>query len=61
MLSSNETRKPIESAVQYKNSCTLIGHGDGVRDVYFHPNKSILVSVSEDSLIKLWDTTNVIK
>lgn len=44
----------------YKNSVTLTGHIEGVRDLFFHPNKNILASVSEDKLIKLWDTTQLL-
>lgn len=56
-MMSNEPRKPIESSVLYKNSATLTGHNDGVRDVFFHPTKPILTSVSEDGLVKVWDVS----
>lgn len=35
--------------------CTLRSHLDGVRGLFFTENEPILVSVSEDCLIKLWD------
>lgn len=51
---------PVEAThVLYKNSATLTGHIEGVRDLFFHPSKNMLVSVSEDKLIKLWDTSQM--
>jgi WD40 repeat protein len=35
--------------------CVANGHQDGVRDLAFLYGKDILVSVSEDSTMKLWN------
>ncbi|KAL4475422.1 hypothetical protein ABPG72_022057 [Tetrahymena utriculariae] len=43
-----------QNIVQLK--CQLKSHLDGVRDTFFAGN-NILVTVSEDCMIKLWDTT----
>ena len=36
--------------------CTLRSHLDGVRSVFFCGREPILVTASEDCMIKLWDT-----
>ena len=56
-MMANEQRKPVETSVLYRNNATLTGHNDGVRDLFFHPTKPILTSVSEDGLVKVWDVS----
>lgn len=56
-MMTNEQQKPLDTPVLYKNSGTLTGHNDGVRDLFFHPTKPILTSVSEDGLVKVWDVS----
>ena len=38
-------------------NCVLSNHLDSVRDLFFCSEDSILATVSEDSTVKLWDTT----
>ena len=35
--------------------CTLRGHTDSVREVSFSPDGKKAVSVSDDTLVKIWD------
>lgn len=45
--------------VNYEVKCTLKSHLDGVRDLFFYNNEEVLISVSEDCLIKLWDLKTI--
>ncbi len=40
---------------KYEAKYCLKSHLDGVRDLFFYNNDEVLISVSEDCLIKLWD------
>jgi WD40 repeat protein len=52
-----EAKKAEERApANYKEIASLEEHQDGVRDLCFLPDKQFLVSVSEDSTMKVWST-----
>ena len=53
--SPQNTSKSLKSLQTYELKCSLKSHLDGVRDLFFYNNDEILVSASEDCLIKLWD------
>jgi len=46
---------PSYKTVNFEAKCSLKSHLDGVRDIFFYNNDDVLISVSEDCLIKLWD------
>lgn len=50
-----ESSKTPMFKTNYEVKCSLKSHLDGVRDIFFYNNEEVLVSVSEDCLIKLWD------
>lgn len=55
--SVHEAKKAEERApANYREIASLEEHQDGVRDLCFLPDKHFLVSVSEDSTMKVWTT-----
>ena len=44
----------VSSPMQVKTETTLIGHGDRIQSLAFHPSEDLLASGSEDQLVKLW-------
>ena len=50
-----------KESFKFEKKLSLLSHLDSVRDLVYLSKESILVSVSEDCLVKLWNIESIIK